>query len=40
MEIPRRRRRVLDRLHARAAWLLADVVAIGACAVLFVHALI
>jgi hypothetical protein len=37
IEIPRRRRRVLRWLHARAAWLVADVVAIAACAILFLH---
>jgi hypothetical protein len=39
IEIPRRRRRVVRWLHARAAWLAADVVAIAACAILFVRAL-
>jgi hypothetical protein len=35
-----RRRRAALWLHARAAWLVADVIAIAACAVLFLHVLI
>jgi hypothetical protein len=34
-----RRRRVARWLHARAAWLIADTIAIAAAAVLFIHAL-
>jgi hypothetical protein len=34
-----RRRRLARWLQARAAWLIADVLAITACAVLFIHAL-
>jgi hypothetical protein len=34
-----RRRRTVRWMHARAAWLAADVLAVGACAVLFAHAL-
>ncbi|HEY6761412.1 MAG TPA: hypothetical protein VI318_18070 [Baekduia sp.] len=32
-----RRRRAVRWLHARAAWLVADVVAIAACVVVFVR---
>jgi hypothetical protein len=39
IEIQSRRARVFRWLHARAAWLVADVVAISACAVLFFRAL-
>ena len=39
IEIASRKARVFRWLHARAAWLLADVVAISACAVLFLRAL-
>lgn len=38
IEIRRRRRRVVRWLHARAAWLVTDVVAISACAILFLRA--
>jgi hypothetical protein len=34
-----RRRRAVRWIHARAAWLAADVLAIAACAVLFLRAL-
>ena len=34
-----RRRRAALWIHARVAWLVADVIAIVACMVLFVHAL-
>ena len=34
-----RRHRAVRWIHARAAWFAADVLAIGACAVLFAHAL-
>jgi hypothetical protein len=34
-----RRRRLLRWLTARAAWLIADVVAIAACVALFFHVL-
>jgi hypothetical protein len=34
-----RRRRLVRRLTARAAWLIADLVAILACLALFIHAL-
>jgi hypothetical protein len=40
IEIASRKARVFRWLHARAAWLVADVVAIAACAVLFFHALV
>jgi hypothetical protein len=39
IEIRSRRARVSRWLHARAAWLVADVVAISACAALFIRAL-
>jgi hypothetical protein len=39
IEIRSRRRRVARWLHARAAWLAADVIAITACAILFARAL-
>jgi hypothetical protein len=39
IEIASRKARVFRWLHARAAWLVADVVAISACAVLFFRAL-
>jgi len=40
LEIPRRRRWLGRRAHARAAWLTADLVAIGACAILAARALL
>jgi hypothetical protein len=39
LEIPRRRRWASRLVPARAAWLVADLVAIAACAVLAVRAL-
>ncbi|WCB96840.1 hypothetical protein DSM104299_05608 [Baekduia alba] len=39
IEIRSRRRRAVRWLHARAAWLAADLLAISACAILFIRAL-